>query len=74
MRIIIDKPKFFEALFHAVFTLGGVLVFFNLYYGSGARTMLAMTAGGAGFLLVYYGVDLLRAYWLTSRLNANRLK
>ncbi len=67
MRIIIDKPKFFEALFHAVFTLGGVLVFFHLYYGTGLLTMLAMIAGGAGFLLVWYGVDLLCVYWRTSK-------
>lgn len=63
MRIVIDKPKFFEALFHAVFTIGGVLVFFHLFKGIGLRTMLGGLAGGIGFLVVWYGTDLLRAYW-----------
>ncbi len=61
MRIIIDKPKLFEALFHAVFTLGAVLVFFHFYHGIGLRAMLAGLAGGIGFLVVWYGTDLLRA-------------
>ena len=67
MRIIIDKPKFLEALFHAVFTLGVVLLFLHLYRGIGVLTMLAGLAGGGGFLVVWHGTDLLRAYWRTSK-------
>jgi len=67
MRIVIDKPKFFEALFHAVFTLGAALVFFHLYKGIGLRTMLAGLAGGIGFLAVWYGTDLLRACLRSSK-------